>query len=189
MRRKKDRTGIPGVPRRVLAIGLCAVLLVSALAAVFSLAACAAKSAPQGCSLKAGRPGQEHIFPLDSASWRVSSDYGWRADPLDAEKREFHRGIDLACAEGTPVLAAMDGAVIQARRSASYGNLVRVCHSDGWETTYAHMRYIFVRAGEVVRAGQVIGTAGSTGRATGSHLHFELTGQGIYYSPSAVLGL
>lgn len=101
----------------------------------------------------------------------------------------FHRGVDLACEEGTPVLAALDGVVTAARRGAAYGNYVRLTHGDGQETLYAHMQYLYVRAGEVVAAGQRLGTAGQTGRATGAHLHFEFLTGGIRYDPSAALSL
>lgn len=175
--------------QRLGALALCGILLCGALAAVFQLRACAAQAAPAGCTLKKGRPAQSAAHPLGEAEWHVSSGYGWREDPLTAGETEFHRGADLACAEGTPVLAAMDGVAAAARRSASYGNYVVVRHADGWETLYAHLQYIYVRAGEIVRAGQPIGAAGQTGRATGSHLHFELKGQGVVYDPSAVLGL
>ena len=93
--------------------------------------------------------------------------------------------MDLACAEGTPVLAAMDGVVLAAERSASYGNYIRLCHADGVETLYAHLQYLFARPGE----GQVMGTAGQTGRATGPHLHFELLDRAVRCDPSALLGL
>ena len=85
--------------------------------------------------------------------------------------------------------AALDGVVTAARRSATYGNYVRLTHADGQETLYAHMQYLYVRAGEVVQAGQRLGTAGQTGRATGAHLHFELLSGGIRYDPSDALGL
>ena len=127
-------------------------------------------------------------FPLETAAWRVSDPYGWRKDPFTGEKA-FHRGVDLACEEGTPVLAALDGVVTAARRGAAYGNYVRLTHGDGQETLYAHMQYLYVRAGEVVAAGQRLGTAGQTGRATGAHLHFEFLTGGIRYDPSAALSL
>ena len=97
--------------------------------------------------------------------------------------------MDLACGEGTPVLAALDGVVTAARRGAAYGNYVRLTHGDGQETLYAHMQYLYVRAGEVVAAGQRLGTVGQTGRATGAHLHFEFLTGGIRYDPSAALSL
>lgn len=173
---------------RIIALAACLLLLGLTLAAAFSLSACAARAAPDGCTLKAGRPEQKYVFPLAAAEWRLSDSYGWRADPLSGEEK-FHRGADLACAEGTPVLVAMDGVAVAARRSASYGNYLRVCHADGWETVYAHLQYLYIRAGEVVSAGQPIGAAGSTGRATGAHLHFELKRQGTNCDPARVLRL
>jgi murein DD-endopeptidase MepM/ murein hydrolase activator NlpD len=140
-----------------------------------------------GIALRA-KPGQILCFPLETAAWRVSDPYGWRKDPFTG-KKAFHRGVDLACAEGTPVLAALDGVVTAARRGAAYGNYVRLTHGDGQETLYAHMQYLYVRAGEVVAAGQRLGTAGQTGRATGAHLHFEFLTGGIRYDPSAALSL
>jgi len=97
--------------------------------------------------------------------------------------------VDLACAEGTPVLAALAGTVTAARRSATYGNYLCLSHADGQETIYAHMQYLYVRAGEVVRAGECLGTAGQTGRATGPHLHFEFLAQGVRQDPAAALPL
>ena len=79
--------------------------------------------------------------------------------------------------------------VTRASRSASYGNCLYLLHPDGRETRYAHLQYCYVRAGEVVQAGQVLGTAGQTGRATGAHLHFELWEQGTAQAPAEALGL
>lgn len=115
----------------------------------------------------------EALFPLDTTQYRVSDGYGWRQDPFTGE-RTFHKGIDLACAEGTEVIAAEGGAVVQAYRSTSYGTCLRVLHTDGSESLYAHLQYAYVRPGEVVEAGQLLGAAGRSGRATGAHLHFEL---------------
>ena len=167
----------------VLFAAFCAVLF-----CVAALRACAAKAAPEGCSLKRVRPAQTACFPLGTTAWRVSNAYGWRTDPITGEEA-FHRGTDLACSEGTLVLAAMDGVVTAARRSATYGNYLCLSHSGGQETLYAHLQYLFVRAGEVVQAGQPLGTAGETGRSTGAHLHFELLEQGIRYDAGALLGL
>lgn len=169
---------------RALAAGLlCAALMLGA-----ALFACAGRAAPEGSSLKSAQPTQSLTFPLGSAAWRVSDEYGWRKDPFTGQDA-FHRGVDLACAEGTPVLAALDGVVSTARRSTSYGNYLCLSHSDGQQTLYAHMQYLYVRVGEVVRAGQLLGTAGQTGRATGAHLHFEFLARGIRYDPGAALGL
>lgn len=127
-------------------------------------------------------------FPLDTTQYRVSDGYGWRQDPFTGE-RTFHKGIDLACAEGTEVLAAEGGAVVQAYRSTSYGTCLRVLHTDGSASLYAHLQYAYVRPGEVVEAGQLLGAAGRSGRATGAHLHFELYRKGTACDPADALGL
>lgn len=138
--------------------------------------------------MKRVRPAQAACFPLDTAEWRVSDTYGWRTDPLTGAEA-FHRGTDLACAKGTRVVADMDGVVVSARWSTSYGNCLRLSHSGGQETLYAHLQYLFVRPGEVVQAGQPLGTSGETGRSTGAHLHFEFLVQGVRCDPGALLGL
>lgn len=182
--RKAARAGAAVRRNRRLAALVCGLLC----CAVLVLRACARQATPEGCSLRRPEPAGQCVFPLGTSSWRLSSGYGWRQDPLD-EKRDFHTGADLACAEGTPVLAAMDGIVLAARRSASYGNCIRLAHKDGVETLYAHMQYLYVRPGQLVEAGQTLGTAGQTGRATGPHLHFELLYRAVRCDPSALLGL
>lgn len=89
-------------------------------------------------------------------------------DPFTGEER-FHQGVDLACAEGTAVLAVREGVATAARRSDSYGVCLQLLHPDGTETLYAHLQYLYVRTGETVQAGQILGTAGQTGRTTGAH--------------------
>lgn len=180
------RTGRIQKGRGVLLLAACMILLCVAVGA--ALHACAGRAAPEGCSLERAKPAQRAVFPLGTAEWRVSDAYGWRIDPITGEEA-FHRGTDLACAEGTAVLAAMDGVVTAARRSATYGNYLRLSHSGGQETLYAHLQYLFVRAGEVVQAGQLLGTAGETGRSTGAHLHFELLVQGVRYDAGTLLNL
>ena len=145
----------------------------------------------QACVLRyraARRPAGAVCFPLQTAVWRVSDGYGTRQDPFTGEER-FHQGVDLACAEGTAVLAVREGVATAARRSDSYGVCLQLLHPDGTETLYAHLQYLYVRTGETVQAGQILGTAGQTGRATGAHLHFELRRQGTACDPSALLGL
>lgn len=135
------------------------------------------------------RAGTEQLqFPLDTDRWRVSDSYGWRADPYTKEQT-FHCGIDFSCAEGTAVLAADDGMVEETTSGGSYGNCIRLFHDGSRKTLYAHLQYVYVRPGETVARGQVLGTAGQTGRATGPHLHFELWRQGIACDPAAALGL
>ena len=92
-----------------------------------------------------------------------------------------------------PALRGMGGALIlwAAREPigvhSSYGNYLRILHADGDETLYAHMQYLFVRTGQAVTAGQVLGTVGETGNATGPHLHFEILHKGLRYDPSEAL--
>ncbi len=126
-------------------------------------------------------------FPLPGQHDRRTSGYGWRTDPMGGLEEDFHIGNDLAAAEGTAVLAAADGIVRMAGRHKSYGNYLRVLHADGDETLYAHLQYLFVRAGEAVSAGQTLGTVGQTGNATGPHLHFEILHRGLRYDPAAAL--
>lgn len=135
-----------------------------------------------------GRTRQEFAFPLADTAYRVSDRYGERLDPFTG-KMAFHAGIDLACEQGTAVLAVEDGVVVTAKNGTSYGNYLRICHADDTVTVYAHLQYLYVRAGEVVGKGQMLGTVGQTGRATGAHLHFELYRQGERCDPSPELGL
>ena len=125
-------------------------------------------------------------FPLPGQS-RKTSGYGWRTDPMGGLGDDFHIGNDLAAAQGTPVLAAADGVVRMAGSHKSYGNYLRILHADGDETLYAHMQYLFVKAGECVTAGQSLGTVGETGNATGPHLHFEILHRGLRYDPAEAL--
>ena len=87
------------------------------------------------------------------------------------------------------VCLAVQTQATAARRSDSYGVCLQLLHPDGTETLYAHLQYLYVRTGETVQAGQILGTAGQTGRATGAHLHFELRRQGTACDPSSLLGL
>lgn len=95
----------------------------------------------------------------------------------------------MPCAEGTGILAVQGGTVLCTKRSASYGSCMELLLADGTAAVYAHLQYIYVRPGEAVEAGQLLGTAGQSGRATGAHLHFELYRQGKACDPADALGL
>ena len=103
----------------VIFAAFCAVLFCMTV-----LRACAAKTAPEDCSLERVRPTQAVCFPLGTNGWRVSDAYGWRTDPLTGEET-FHRGTDLACAEGTQVLAVMDGVVSPPEPQRRAGDALR----------------------------------------------------------------
>ena len=110
--------------------------------------------------------------PVKTAAF--TSGYGVRSDPFKG-RAAMHAGIDLAGPIGTPIYATADGTVVDAGfNSGGYGNLVKLDHGRGIETRYGHMSAILVRAGQRVTRGQVIGRMGSTGRSTGSHLHYEV---------------
>lgn len=145
------------------------------------------RAAPSGSSLDPYVPSFAVSYPLPFVVSSVTSGYGWRIDPVSGEGTEFHTGADLPVAEGTQVLAAADGVVRVAGTHSSYGNYVRILHPNGDETLYAHMQYIYVRAGQKVERGQVLGTSGQTGNVTGPHLHFELLHGGVRYDPTEAL--
>ena len=117
----------------------------------------------------------------------VSSNFGLRRDPINGAIR-FHDGIDIAAPAGSPVKAAASGKVIFSGNVTGYGNLVEVDHGDGLVTRYGHNSVNLVAAGDDVQAGQLIALVGSTGRSTGSHLHFEVHKAGEPVNPSIFLG-
>jgi murein DD-endopeptidase MepM/ murein hydrolase activator NlpD len=112
------------------------------------------------------------IFPL-SLPAAISSAFGWRIHPITGGQR-FHAGTDLAAPLGTPVLAAFAGKVALADFFGGYGLTVALDHNKSTQQTlYAHLSEIFVKPGQWVKQGDVIGRVGSTGNSTGPHLHFE----------------
>ncbi|KZE90486.1 MULTISPECIES: M23 family metallopeptidase [Micrococcales] len=118
------------------------------------------------------------VFPLPEGSWVRTSPFGWRTDPITGE-RAFHAGSDFAAADGTPIYAIADGAVVFAGPSGGYGNLIVIEHTVAGQRVasyYGHMwdSGIYVSAGETVAAGQHIGDVGSNGKSTGPHLHLEI---------------
>jgi murein DD-endopeptidase MepM/ murein hydrolase activator NlpD len=113
--------------------------------------------------------------------------FGRRADPFDGSK-DFHPGIDISAPKGTKVLASADGLVVFAGRRYSYGKLVSIEHKFGISTRYGHLDRYTVKAGDRVRKGDIIGYVGSTGRATGSHLHYEVRLRSQPLNPLRFLG-
>ncbi|NEQ68062.1 MAG: M23 family metallopeptidase [Symploca sp. SIO2D2] len=123
----------------------------------------------------AGRPSigkSKFMFPLTIPA-AIGSVFGWRLDPFTGDSR-FHSGTDIGAPQGTPVVAAASGEVTYADFAGGYGLMVIMRHEENTqESRYAHLSEIFVRPGEQVEQGSVIGRVGSTGRSTGPHLHFE----------------
>lgn len=95
----------------------------------------------------------------------------------------MHYGIDIAAPAGTAIKAADGGKVTYAGWKGSYGYLVEIDHENGYVTRYAHCSKIEVKVGSRVYKGQIIARVGSTGRSTGSHLHFEVLKNGVHVNP------
>ena len=121
-----------------------------------------------------GAPGLQLPAAMSSASRHVTSGFGWRRDPFTGETR-LHRGVDLRAAYGEDITTEARGRVAFSGAQGSYGNTVVVEHADGTRTRYAHLAVTLVGEGDTVEPGQVVGRAGSSGRATAPHLHLEVT--------------
>lgn len=124
----------------------------------------AVDAAEQRIALEASQRGPAVVKPAEGA---YTSGFGMRWGSM-------HAGIDLAAPIGTPILAAMDGTVIDSGPASGYGNWIRIQHDDGSITVYGHMSTLNVAVGQRVTAGQHIAGMGSEGFSTGSHLHFEI---------------
>lgn len=116
----------------------------------------------------------------------LSSSVGRRTDPITGGA-DFHQGLDISADHGSPVYSTADGTVILARREGAYGNLITVDHGYGLETRYGHLSKYEVKSGEKVKRGQIVGRVGSTGRATGPHLHYEVRVNGRLLNPLQLL--
>ncbi|MBK1666016.1 peptidase M23 [Rhodospirillum rubrum] len=123
--------------------------------------------------------------PINGA--RLSSGFGLRRHPVLGFSK-MHKGVDFAAPPGTPIYAAGDGVVEKAGPFSSYGNYVRIRHTEDYKTAYAHMKGFAtgITAGKRVRQGQVIGYVGTTGRSTGPHLHYEILRQNAQVNPMGV---
>ena len=118
--------------------------------------------------------------PVNTATF--TSGYGVRSDPFRGSAA-MHAGIDLAGPYGTPVYATADGVVEKAEWSGGYGNMVEIDHGKGLETRFGHLSRILVHDGQKVTRGMLIALMGSTGRSTGSHLHYEVRIDGRAVNP------
>ncbi|WCT73371.1 M23 family metallopeptidase [Sphingomonas naphthae] len=118
--------------------------------------------------------------PVESATF--TSDFGVRADPF-RRVAAMHAGIDLAGPVGTPVYATADGVIDRAEWAGGYGNLVEIDHGKGVQTRFGHLSRILVKPNTFVKRGELIALMGSTGRSTGSHLHYEVRIDGRAVNP------
>jgi len=117
----------------------------------------------------------------------VSSAYGYRRNPFGGLSGEFHPGIDFKGDYGDPIFSTADGIVDRCDWYAGYGNAVVLNHGFGYQTLYGHMLKVNVMQGQEIKAGDLIGFMGSTGRSTGPHVHYEIRKDGIDIDPAPYL--
>lgn len=129
--------------------------------------------------------GELFTWPL-KGSWRLTSNYGRRADPFTGVT-SFHTGIDMAMPSGTPVYSSMSGKIESVGYTNIFGNYVIIKHVNGYQTLYAHLTKSLVKSGQNVAQGAKIGLVGSTGYSTGPHLHFTVFKNGKLVDPMTVL--
>ncbi|MBO4320134.1 MAG: M23 family metallopeptidase [Treponema sp.] len=129
--------------------------------------------------------GEVFRYPI-TASWRLTSKFGSRIDPISGVRKN-HTGIDMACPTGTPIKAAMTGTVAFTGYNNTYGYYVIINHHDNYQTLYAHMSKIIAKKGDRVSQGDKIGLVGSTGYSTGPHLHFTVYKNGSLVDPQTLL--
>lgn len=136
-------------------------------------------SLPDEVNLKLIKDSSEFCFPMKNI---ITSPYGWRV-----RWDRPHRGVDILLRTGDPVRACFPGVVRIARLMSGYGYCVVLRHENGLETLYGHMSKILVKPRQIVKAGDIIGLGGSTGRSTGPHLHFEVRFQYEPFDPEWLL--
>jgi murein DD-endopeptidase MepM/ murein hydrolase activator NlpD len=127
---------------------------------------------------------QKHISgrPINGKGTWISSHFGVRTDPF-TKKLRVHKGVDIAGPIGTPVIASAAGVVVWAGKRSGYGKMVEINHGGGFVTRYAHAIAVNVSVGDVVKKGQQVVEMGSTGRSTGSHVHYEILRNGRQVDP------
>ena len=122
------------------------------------------------------------IFPIKKPQ-RISSGFGWRRHPV-YKVRQFHTGIDIPDAKGTPVYATGNGVVIRKGYNSGYGNYIEIAHAGGFRSFYAHLSKTMISVGDSVSITQQIACVGNTGIATGCHLHYEVRKENRFLNPA-----
>lgn len=130
--------------------------------------------------------GRKEFNPIWPCKGDISSEYGTRIHPVSGQSK-FHGGIDIAVDEGTKIVACEDGTVSVSEFNEFSGNYVVISHCDGYTSSYLHMVYAAVSKGAQIKQGDIVGYAGSTGIATGPHLHFEIKKDGNLTDPRGLL--
>ncbi|NJP40857.1 peptidoglycan DD-metalloendopeptidase family protein [Oscillospiraceae bacterium HV4-5-C5C] len=153
----------------------------------------AAATEPTAAPAAPTTSGSESMITPIASGYTITSQYGSRVHPITGAVESFHYGTDFAAAFGTPIRAVLSGTVITASMQypnqnytsskSGYGNYVVIQHPNGMTTTYAHMKYVAVSAGQSVSQGDYIGDVGSTGASTGAHCHLEVSINGSTVNP------
>lgn len=161
--------------------------------AAATAAAAATQAAPTAAPASAVVSGSESMITPIASGYTITSQYGSRVHPITGAVESFHYGTDFAAAFGTPIRAVLSGTVITASMpypnqnytssKSGYGNYVVIQHANGMTTTYAHMKYVAVSAGQLVSQGDYLGDVGSTGASTGAHCHLEVSINGSTVNP------
>ena len=157
-------------PKKDKTVGILAVIFISILLTIVCMPA----------SQFRATVGTGFVYPLMSP--RISSSYGPRHHPVLKVKRH-HSGLDLAAPSGAPIRSIAPGVVVFADPYGGYGNFIVVEHANGLTSHYGHCEKISVNPGQIVEAGEIIGTVGKTGRVTGPHLHLEIRSNGKPQDP------
>ena len=138
-------------------------------------------------ALQGENPPSDATWVTPVSGWTLTSPFGMRLHPVLGYYR-MHNGIDMACAQGTPIYATRAGKVtVASYQAGGAGNYVSINHLDGFSSIYMHMTHYVVSAGQTVSQGQLIGYVGSTGISTGPHLHFGISYAGTYVNPLAYI--
>ena len=124
-----------------------------------------------------------YLLPIEKDKiTKISSHYGMRYNPL-VKKRKMHTGIDIIAPQGTPIIATSDGTVEKAKFDKGYGNHIKIKHNHNFQSMYAHLSSLNVVAGQKVKAGDIIGIIGNSGKSIGIHLHYEIIKDGEKVDP------
>ena len=138
-------------------------------------------------ALQGENPPSDATWVTPVSGYTITSPFGMRVHPILGTSR-MHNGIDMACAQGTPIYATRAGTVtVASYQAGGAGNYVSINHLDGFASIYMHMTNYVVSAGQSVSQGQLIGYVGSTGLSTGPHLHFGISYAGTYVNPLAYI--
>ena len=127
--------------------------------------------------------GELFIYPIRG---RLTSPFGYRSDPFTGA-RSFHSGIDLAAPTGTSVKATLDGKIAETGFNRIFGNYIIITHDRGYQSLYGHLSAVYVKRGQYVTQGTVVGAVGNTGYSTGPHLHLSIYKNGNLINPFSVL--